>query len=32
MVKLNQQGYDHAKKLVQEGQFVWDERDAWSED
>jgi hypothetical protein len=30
-VKLIKSGFDHAKKLVQEGQFVWDERDAWSE-
>ena len=31
-VKLNKRGYDHAKRLIQEGHFVWDERDAWSED
>ncbi len=31
-VKLNRRGYDHAKKLIQEGRSVWDERDAWSED
>jgi hypothetical protein len=30
-VKLNRQGYNHAKKLVHEGQFVFDQRDAWSE-
>ena len=30
-VKLNKSGFEHAKKLIQEGQFVWDERDAWSE-
>lgn len=31
-VKLNKRGYDHAKRLIQEGHFVWDERDARSED
>jgi hypothetical protein len=30
-IKLNKIGFDHAKKLVQEGHFTWDERDAWSE-
>jgi hypothetical protein len=30
-VKLNQRAYDHAKKLIEEGQVVTDERDAWSE-
>jgi hypothetical protein len=31
-VKLNKTGFDHAMKLVGEGHFVWDERDAWSDD
>jgi hypothetical protein len=30
-VKLNQRGFEHAKKLVREGRYVIDERDAWSE-
>jgi hypothetical protein len=30
-VKLNQRGFDHAKKLVAERKVVLDERDAWSE-
>ena len=30
-VKLNNRAYDHAKGLIQEGKFVFDERDAWSE-
>jgi hypothetical protein len=30
-VKLNRRAYDHARKLVQEDKFVFDERDAWSE-
>jgi hypothetical protein len=30
-VHLNQRGFDHAKELIQEGKFVFDERDAWSE-
>src|SRR5438132_13017411 len=30
-VKLNNRVYDYAKGLVQEGKFVFDERDAWSE-
>jgi hypothetical protein len=30
-VKLNERGFDHAKKLIQSGHFVADERDAWSE-
>jgi hypothetical protein len=29
--KLNQRGFDHAKKLVEEGAVVLDERDDWSE-
>jgi hypothetical protein len=30
-VKLNKRAFNHAKKLVKEGQVVADERDAWSE-
>jgi hypothetical protein len=30
-VKLNERGYEHAKKLVESGKFVHDERDSWSE-
>jgi hypothetical protein len=30
-VKLNQSAFDHAKKIVQEGHFIVDEKDAWSE-
>lgn len=30
-VKLNRSGFDHAKELISEGRFVFDERDAWSE-
>lgn len=30
-MKLNQRAYDHAKRLVEEGKFVLDGRDAWSE-
>jgi hypothetical protein len=30
-VKLNKGAFDHAKKLIQEGHVVLDERDAWSE-
>jgi hypothetical protein len=30
-VTLNQRAYDHAKGLISEGRFVFDERDAWSE-
>jgi hypothetical protein len=30
-VRLHRPGYDHARKLVDEGEFVADERDAWSE-
>jgi hypothetical protein len=31
-VKLNKTGFNYAQALINEGQFVWDERDAWSED
>jgi hypothetical protein len=30
-VKLNNAAYEHAKGLISEGKFVFDERDAWSE-
>jgi hypothetical protein len=30
-VKLNRSGFDHAKELIVNGRFVFDERDAWSE-
>jgi hypothetical protein len=30
-VMLNHRAYDHAKELISEGRFVYDERDAWSE-
>jgi hypothetical protein len=30
-VKLNPGAYEHAKRLIIEGKFVADERDAWSE-
>src|SRR4051812_12184768 len=30
-VKLNRPAYDHAKKLIEEGKAVLDERDDWSE-
>jgi hypothetical protein len=30
-VKLNQAGYDHARKLIEQGRVVRDERDDWSE-
>jgi hypothetical protein len=28
---LNRRAFDHAKELVKDGKFVFDERDAWSE-
>jgi hypothetical protein len=31
MMKLSKAAFAHAKELVNEGKFVWDERDAWSE-
>jgi hypothetical protein len=31
-LKLNEAGFDHAKKLVNEDNFVNDQRDAWSDD
>jgi hypothetical protein len=30
-VTLNDTAYEHAKRLISEGRFVADERDAWSE-
>jgi hypothetical protein len=30
-VKLHRPGYDHAKRLIGEGQVVLDDRDAWSD-
>lgn len=30
-VTLNARAYEHAKELINEGRFVFDERDAWSE-
>ena len=30
-VKLNRKAFEHGKGLVNEGKFVFDERDAWSE-
>ncbi len=30
-IKLNQAAFDHAKRLIEEGQFQGDDRDAWSE-
>jgi hypothetical protein len=29
-VKLNRRAFDHAKKLISDGRFVFDDRDAWS--
>jgi hypothetical protein len=31
VVTLNRRAYEHAKELISEGGFVFDERDAWSE-
>jgi hypothetical protein len=30
-VKRNQHAYEHAKRLIEEGKFIDDERDAWSD-
>jgi hypothetical protein len=30
-VKLNEGAYEHAKRLIEEGKFIDDERDAWSD-
>jgi hypothetical protein len=31
MVKLNERAYEHARKLIKDGEVVLDERDDWSE-
>ncbi|MBV9153510.1 MAG: hypothetical protein JO204_17225 [Alphaproteobacteria bacterium] len=30
-VRLNKRAYEHAKRLIDEGKFIDDERDAWAE-
>jgi hypothetical protein len=30
-VKLNQRAYEHAKRLIEQGKFIDDEREAWSD-
>jgi len=30
-VKLNKQAFEHATKLIEQGKFVFDEKDMWSE-
>jgi hypothetical protein len=30
-VKLNERAYKHAKRLIEEGKFIDDEREAWSD-
>lgn len=30
-VKLNERAYEHAKQLIDEGKFIDDEREAWSD-
>ena len=30
-VRLNSRAYEYAKRLISEGKFVFDDRDAWSE-
>jgi hypothetical protein len=30
-VKLNDRAYEHAKRLIEKGKFIDDERDAWSD-
>ena len=30
-VKLNNRAFEHAKRLIKDGKFVLDDRDAWSE-
>ena len=30
-VRLNNHAYEHAKRLINDGKFVYDQRDAWSE-
>jgi hypothetical protein len=31
VVTLNEPGFDHSRKLIKDGEFVFDDRDAWSE-
>src|ERR1700739_4921118 len=31
VVKLHDQAFEHARTLISDGRFVFDERDAWSE-
>jgi hypothetical protein len=31
VVKLNRQAYEHATNLIEQGKFVFDEKDMWSE-
>src|SRR5258705_12590073 len=31
-VKLNEAGYRYARQLIEDGRYVLDDRDAWSED
>jgi hypothetical protein len=30
-VKLNERAFEHAKNLIEQGMFVFDEKDMWSE-
>ena len=30
-VKLNQRAYEHAKRFIEDGNFIYDERDTWAE-
>ncbi len=30
-VKLNQRAYEHAKRVIEKGKFIADEREAWSD-
>lgn len=30
-VRLNNRAYEHAQRLIKDGRYVFDERDAWSE-
>ncbi|OLB78705.1 MAG: hypothetical protein AUI14_12555 [Actinobacteria bacterium 13_2_20CM_2_71_6] len=30
-VELNKRGYEHARRLIEQGRFVADDRDLWSE-
>jgi hypothetical protein len=31
VVKLNRQAFEHATNLIEQGKFVFDEKDMWSE-